>query len=62
MFIIEYKKVQQCRIQELNPSFLFELHQDMSQMNINMTKMTWSASMGGLWGDFTIVFWTVEYL
>jgi len=31
-------------------------------MNINMTKITLSASMGGLRGDFTIVFWIVEYL
>ncbi len=27
-----------------------------------VTKMTLSASMGGLWGDFTAILWIVEYL
>jgi hypothetical protein len=29
MFIIEYKKAQQCYIQEWNPNFLCDLHQGM---------------------------------
>jgi hypothetical protein len=27
-----------------------------------VTKMALSASMEGLWGDFTVIFWIVEYL
>jgi hypothetical protein len=27
-----------------------------------VTKMTLCAMMGGLWGDFTAIFWIVEYL
>jgi len=46
MFIIEYKKTQQCHIQELNPSFYFDLHQGMV---INerqyVTKMTLNVNM-----------------
>jgi len=29
MFIIAYRKTQQCHVRELNPSFLFDLHQGM---------------------------------
>jgi hypothetical protein len=29
MFIIAYRKTQQCHVWELNPSFLFDLHQGM---------------------------------
>jgi hypothetical protein len=48
MFIIEYRKVQQCRIQKLNPSFLFDLHQGMvTNEHQYVTKMALSASMGG---------------
>jgi hypothetical protein len=27
-----------------------------------VTKMALSVSMGGLWGDFTAIFWIIEYL
>jgi hypothetical protein len=27
-----------------------------------VTKMALSVSMGGLWGDFTTIFWIIEYL
>jgi hypothetical protein len=27
-----------------------------------VTKMTLGVSMGGLWGDFTMIFWIAEYL
>jgi hypothetical protein len=55
--------IQQCHIQELNPSFLFDLHQNMVTNEYQyVTKMTLSASMGGLWGDFTTIFWKTKYL
>jgi len=63
MFIIEYKKTQQFHIRELIRSFLFDLHQ---RMVINehwyVTKMASSVSMGGFWGNFTAIFWIIEYL
>jgi hypothetical protein len=44
------EKVQQCCIQELNPSFLFDLHQGMvTNEHQYVTKMALSASMKGLW-------------
>jgi hypothetical protein len=52
MFIIEYKKTRQCHIQEVNPSFLFELHQNMVPNEQYVTKMVLSANMGDLWGRF----------
>jgi hypothetical protein len=27
-----------------------------------VTKMALSANMGGLWGDFIVIFWIIEYL
>jgi hypothetical protein len=56
MFVIEYKKIQQFCIQELNPSFLFDLHQGITNEHQYVTKMALSASMGGLWGDFIAIF------
>jgi len=49
MFIIEYRKNQQCHIQELNLSFLFDLHQGMViNEHQYVTKMTLCSMMGGL--------------
>jgi hypothetical protein len=56
-------KAQQCRTRELNPSFLFNLYQCMViNEHKYVTKMAFSASMGGLWRDFTTIFWMAEYL
>jgi hypothetical protein len=63
MFIIEYKKTQQCRIRKLHPSFLFNLYQGMViNEHQYVTKMALNVSMGGLWKYFTSIFWIVEYL
>jgi hypothetical protein len=63
MFIIKYRKTQQCHLQELNPSLLFNLHQSMvTNEHQYVTKMALSVSMGGLWKDFTSIFWIAEYL
>ncbi len=56
------KKNQQCHIQELNPRFLFDLHQGMvTNEDEYVTKMTLNVNMGGLWRNFTTIFWIVEY-
>jgi len=63
MLIIEYKKNSTMSYLRLNRSFLFDLHQGMvTNEHQYVTKMTLNASMGGLWGDFTIIFWIAEYL
>jgi hypothetical protein len=61
--LLNIEKDQQCPIQELNRSFLFDLHQGMV-MNEHqyVTKMTLNTKMGGLWGDFTTIFWIAKYL
>jgi len=42
---------------------LFYLHQGMViNKHQYVTKMTLSASMGGLKGDFTVIFWIAKYL
>ncbi len=42
---------------------MFDLHQGMvTNEHQYVTKMVLCASMGGLWGDFTIVFRIAEYL
>jgi len=42
---------------------LFDLHQGMvTNEHQYVTKMALCAMMGGFWGDFTIIFWIVEYL
>jgi hypothetical protein len=61
--LLNTKKAQQCHIRELNPSFLFDLHQDIvTNEHQYVTKITLNASMEGLWGGFTTIFWIVEYL
>jgi hypothetical protein len=56
--LLNIEKTQQCHIQELNPSFLFDLHQGMvTYEHQYVTKMGLSANMEGLWGDFTTIFW-----
>jgi hypothetical protein len=55
--LLNIKKTQQCHIQKLNPSFLFDLHQGMvTNEHQYVTKMTLSVSMGGLWGNFATKF------
>jgi hypothetical protein len=42
---------------------LCDLHQTMvTNEHQYVTKMALSANMGGLWGDFTIIFWITKYL
>jgi hypothetical protein len=61
--LLNIEKAQQYCIKKLNPSFLFDLHQSMvTNEHQYVTKMTLSASMGGLWGDFIIIFWIAKYL
>jgi hypothetical protein len=59
----ENKKTQQCHVRELNPSFLFDLHQGMvTNEHQYVTKMGLGVNMEGLWRDFITIFWIVEYL
>ncbi len=52
------EKAQQCHIRELNPSFLFDLHQGMvTNEHHYVTEMALSASMGDLWGNFIAIFY-----
>jgi len=61
--LLNIEQAQQYCIRKLNPSFWFDLHQNMvTNEHQYVTKMTLSASMGGLWGDFIIIFWIVKYL
>jgi hypothetical protein len=61
--LLNIKKSQQCHIQKLNSSFLFDLHQGMvTNEHQYLTKMALSVNMGGLWGDFIAIFYIVEYL
>jgi hypothetical protein len=47
----------------LNPSFLYDLHNgQVSNKHQYIEKMSQSATIGGLWGDFTSNFWIDEYL
>ncbi len=42
---------------------MFDLHQDVvTNEHQYVTKMALSAHMGGLWGDFTAIFWIIEHL
>ncbi len=57
--LLNTKKAQQCHIQDLNPSFLFDLHQCMViNEHQYAIKITLSANMG----DFIAIFWIVEYI
>jgi hypothetical protein len=61
--LLNTEKAQQFCIQELNPSFLFDLHQNMvTNEHPYVTKITLGANMGSLCRDFTTIFWIVEYL
>jgi hypothetical protein len=61
--LLNTPKAQRCRLNELNPSFLHDLHEG-AALNEHeyVEKMSLSATMGGLWGDFTTTFWIAEYL
>jgi hypothetical protein len=55
--LLNTKKAQQCHIRNLNPSFLFNLHQGMVRNGHQyVTKITLSANMGSLRGDFIAIF------
>jgi hypothetical protein len=55
--LLNIEKVQQCCIQELNISFLFDLHQGMViNEHQYVTKMALNVNTGGLRGDFIIIF------
>jgi hypothetical protein len=57
------QRTQECHLKELIPSFLYDLHN--GQVSIEhqyIGKMSQSATIGGLWGDFTSIFWIAEYL
>jgi hypothetical protein len=42
---------------------LFNVHQGMVKNEHQyVTRMTLSANMGGLWGNFTVMFWIIKYL
>jgi hypothetical protein len=61
--LLNTEKTQQCHIRKLNASFLFDLHQGMvTNEHKYVTKMTLNDNMGSLWGNFTTIFWIVEYL
>jgi len=61
--LLNIEKVQKSHIRELNPSFLFDLHQGMVTNEYRyVKKMTLSVNMGDLWGDFTTIFWITKYL
>jgi hypothetical protein len=65
MFIGEYKKNSTMSYSRIKSklSFLFDLHQDMaSNEHQYVTKMALCVTMKSLWGDFTTIFWIVEYL
>ncbi len=42
---------------------MFDLHQGMViNEHSYVTKITLSVNMGGLWGDFSTIFWIIKYL
>jgi hypothetical protein len=44
-------------------SFFYDLHDgQVSNEHQYIEKKSQSATIGGLWGDFTSIFWIVEYL
>ena len=52
-----------CRNRELQPAFMHDLHQGQVTSEFDyLSKMALSARAGGLWGDFTILFWISQYL
>jgi hypothetical protein len=63
MFIIEYEKSSTMSQLIINPSFLFDLHEGIiGNAHEYVTTMAQSVSMGGLWGDFIVIFWIAKYL
>ena len=55
-------KAQQTREQELNLTWLHDLHEGVYNEYQYMQKMAISAAHGGLWGDFTAIKWIFDYL
>jgi hypothetical protein len=52
-----------CRRLELNSKILHYLHNEIvSTEELYLNKMPQNAAHGGLWGDFTIMFWISQYL
>jgi hypothetical protein len=61
--LLNIEKTQQCCIRELNLSFLFDMYKGIiTNEHYYVTKMALNVSMGSLWGDFTTIFWIIEYL
>jgi len=51
------QKTQECHFRELNPSILYDLHNgQVSNKHQYIEKMSQSATIGGLWEDFTSKF------
>jgi hypothetical protein len=56
MFDINTQKTQECRFRELNPSFLYDLHHGEVSNEYQYIKNKFqSATIGGLWKDFTTI-------
>jgi hypothetical protein len=52
-----------CRQLELNSEFLHDLHNGIvSTKEAYLKKMSQNEAQGGLWGDFTVIFWISQYL
>ncbi len=61
--LLNIEKVQWHQIREINPSFLFELHQGLVTNECQyVTKMALNGPIGGLWRDFTTTFLIAKYL
>jgi len=61
--LVNTKKNPKILYWKIKSSFLFDLHQNMvTNEHQYVTKMTLCATMGSVWGDFTTIFWIVEYL
>jgi hypothetical protein len=51
------RKSQECHFRELNPSFLYDLHNgQVSNQHHYIEKMSQSATKSGLWEDFHQIF------
>ncbi len=63
MFIIEYRKSSTMSYLRIKSKFfVWFASRHGHKWTSYVTKMTLNVSMGGLWGDFTTIFWIVEYL
>jgi hypothetical protein len=57
------QKTWECCFRELNPRFLYVLHHgEVSNEYQYIFKKFQSATIGGLWKDFTTICWIAKYL